>query len=339
MILRSRWCCLALCSVMVACGDSTILPVDGDAIPPDLTTGGPELDLAGTHAPPPDLTSHALPPDLATAPHAISLVITIVLENHDYAEVVGSPNAPYINSLIKQYGSASNYFDSGSHPSEPNYLYLISGSTQGDPNDVLPTAKGFPVAGDNLGNQLQTAGVKWRAYQESMGTPCKLTNSGNYAPKHNPFVYFSDIQKSSALCAAVDVDYSSFAADLAAGTYQYMWITPNLLDDGHNPTTDPVTGLKGSDAWLQTELPKIIASSAFQAGGVLFLTWDEAEGRNGDSKDQIPMIVISPFIKSPGYTSSQRYDHASYLATVEDLFKLPRLGAAQQARNMLEFIQ
>lgn len=266
-------------------------------------------------------------------------IFTIVLENHDYKEIVGSPNAPYTNSLIASYGLATNYKDSGMHPSLPNYLYMITGAKQ-YPGifDVLPNLFGvFPKDADNLGRQLEVAGVNWRSYQESMGEACGLDNNGDYAPKHNPFVYFKSLQLDSTLCASRDVDYSHFAADLAAGTYQYMWITPNLLSDGHDPTSDPVQGLKQSDAWLGKEVPKILASDAYKKNGVLFITWDEAEGRNGNSKDQVPMIVISPKLKSPGMKVGVALSHASYLATIEDIYGLSRLGAAQNATSLLEF--
>jgi len=264
-------------------------------------------------------------------------VFTIVMENHNYEDVVGSANAPYINQLIGQYGLATNYMDSGTHPSLPNYLYMVSG----DPQyvgfvDLDPTFYPFPVAGDNLGNQLQGANIAWRSYQESMGTACKLSASGNYAPKHDPFLYFTNIQTGpNDLCATTNVDYTSFAADLAAGTYKYMWITPNLLNDGHDPAGDPVQGLKQCDTWLSTELPKILASATYQAGGVVFLTWDE--GESGAS--HIPMIIISPKIKSAGYQSAQAYNHASYLATIEEIFALPKLGAAATAQSLMEFFQ
>ena len=267
-------------------------------------------------------------------------IFTIVLENHDYAEVVGSPNAPYINSLIALYGLATNYLDSGTHPSLPNYLYMVSGAPQYSGGlDLPPNSGSFPVDAPNLGDQLQTAGIPWRSYQEGMGTPCMLTPTGQYAPKHNPFIYFKNIQSDATLCANTNVDYAQFGPDLAAGTYRYMFITPNLSNDGHDPVADPVAGLKQSDAWCKTEIPKILASAAFQAGGILFLTWDEAEGRSGNSKDQVPMIVISPRIKSPGFQSSTAYSHASYLRTVEAIFGLPYLGAAANAKDMLEFLK
>jgi hypothetical protein len=270
-----------------------------------------------------------------TTNHDIT-IFTIVLENHDYAEIVGSANAPYINSLIAQNALATNYKDTG-HPSLPNYLNMISGDNQ-YPGfiDLDPTFFPFPVDQPNLGTQLEAAGVKWRSYQESMGTACALAASGNYAPKHDPFLYFKDQQ--SGPCAATNVDYSQFAADLATGSYRYMWITPNLVSDGHDPSTDPVGALKTSDMWMSTEVPKILASQAYQHGGILFITWDEAEGRNGDDADKIPMIVVSNKVKHAGMTSATAYTHQSYLATVEDLLGLPRLAKVAAAPNMMEFL-
>jgi hypothetical protein len=277
----------------------------------------------------------------AASPGVTGTIFTIVLENQDYTDIVGSSNAPYINSLIDKFGLATNYSDSGEHPSLPNYLTMISGAPQyPGQRDIDPNKAPFPVDQPNLGAQMQAAGIKWRSYQESMGTPCKLTASGSYAPKHDPFLYFSDIQQGVAgLCAGANVDYSAFSADLASGAYKYMWITPNLTDDGHDPQQQPVTGLKDADAWVSNALPNIMASSGYTSGGVIFLTWDEAEGRHGHSHDQIPMIVISPRIVQAGFKSSRPYSHKSYLATVEDLLGLPRLATVASEPSMLEFLR
>ena len=129
-------------------------------------------------------------------------IFTILMENHDYAEIVDQPGAttskaPYINSLIAKYGLATNYMDSGVHPSLPNYLTMASGAPQyPGKNDLDPTQSPFPVAQPNLGTQLEAAKVPWRSYQESMGNACRLTASadGLYAPKHDPFLYFTDMQ-------------------------------------------------------------------------------------------------------------------------------------------------
>ncbi|MDB4959518.1 MAG: putative acid phosphatase [Myxococcales bacterium] len=264
-------------------------------------------------------------------------IFTIVLENHDYAEIIGSSNAPYINSLLAQGALATNYKDTN-HPSLPNYLHMISGADQ-YPGfiDLDPTFTPFPVTAANLGTQLEAAHVTWRSYQESMGMPCRLSASGKYAPKHDPFLYFKDMQ-TTALCTDRNVDYSQFAADLASNTYRYMWITPNLTSDGHDPATNPVMGLQTSDTWMKTEVPKILASDGFKAGGILFITWDEAEGRANNDKDKIPMIILSPRVKQAGMTSATAFTHSSYLATIEDLLALPRLPTVTSTPALMEFL-
>jgi hypothetical protein len=266
-------------------------------------------------------------------------IFTILLENHDYDQVVGSANTPYINSLIGKYGLATNYQDSMLHPSLPNYLYLITGAKQ-YPGiiDLDPSGNGvFPVDADNLGNQLQLAGIHWRSYQEDSGSPCNLNGNGLYEPKHDPFLYFKDIQNNAAVCDARNVDYSQFPADLAGGTYQYMWITPNMTNNGHDPTGDPVASIKQTDLWLSTEVPKILASTAYQNNGVLFIAWDEGTGTFGTT-DHVAMIVVSPKLKSAGMKVATALSHASYLRTIEDIFGISnKLGAAQNATSLAEF--
>ncbi len=305
----------------VGCGSSPSNPGGDDDVGPDAsTTTGDDGGSDGS----------------TTSP---STIFTIVLENHDYNEIVGSSNAPYINSLIAMGGLATDYQDT-IHPSLGNYLYMISGDNQYpgiidlDPTNVLY----FPADADNLGNQLETAGIKWRSYQESMGTPCKLSGSGKYAPKHDPFLYFTNIQKgANDLCANTNVDYSEFEADLATNEYRYMWITPNLDSDGHDPSNDQAAALQHCDTWMSQEVPKILSSEGFQNGGVLFITWDEAEGRTGDT-DRIPMIVLSPRIKTAGMTSATSMNHGAYLATVEDMLGLPRLDTVASSPTLMEFL-
>ncbi len=317
---------IALATLLMACGSSN--PGTGD----DTAVDAPK---AAVDAAPNDAT--ITPIDGPPGTHPLT-VFTILLENHDYKEIVGqAATAPYINNtLIAQGGLATNYKDSGTHPSLPNYLYLISGATQYIGFvDLEPTDSPFPVDKPNLATQLEAAGIKWRSYQESAPSACAMADSGNYAPKHDPFLYFTDqVTGANAPCAATNVAFTSFAADLATDTYRYMWITPNLVDDGHDPATDPVTALTTSDTWLKNNVPAILASDAFQQNGVLFITWDEAEGRNGDNADQVPMIILSTHLKTAGMTSATAFTHASYLATVEDLLGLPRLATVSAAPSL-----
>ena len=314
---------------------------DGSAPQKDATTDGSVI-VDGTT---PDVVTQ---PDGTVVPDGAATkttIFTVLFENHDYKEIVGSSNAPYFNELIAKYGLATNYNDCNIHPSLPNYLCMISGDPQYigiidlDPTQSFITGS-FPVDKENLGSQLQKAGIPWGAYQESMGTPCKLSGSGNYAPKHDPFLYFKDIQKGAkSLCDKTNIDYGGFAADLAADKNRYYFITPNLVSDGHDPANDPVAALKASDTWARAEIDKIMKSAAYKNGGVIFITWDEAEGRNGNSKEQVPMIVVSERIKSTGFQSAKAYTHKSYLATVEDLLGLPRLATVTTEATMTEFLK
>lgn len=269
------------------------------------------------------------------------VVFTVVFENHDYAEVVGSSDAPYFNELIAKYGLATNYTDCNIHPSLPNYLCMISGAPQfGGGSDPLPTNAPFPVKAKHLGSQLLAANMPFRSYQESMGTACTLSSSGKYAPKHDPFLYFADVQSGpNGVCAETNVDYSQLAPDLKTNRNRYYFITPNLTNDGHDPLFDPRAALRQSDTWARAEIGQILQSDAYKNGGILFITWDEGEGRNGRSADQVPMIIVSEKIVSPGFRSAAAYSHLSYLATVEDLLGLPRLPPVSTTPAMGEFIR
>lgn len=345
------WTALGIIS-FVACGGGSDSAVPGDG----QTGNGPGSDGGSSTVTPPGSDGGSSSPtgdsgsstttdgstpntDGAAPAKGITTIFTVLFENHDYAEIVGNSAAPYFNSLIKDYGLATNYHDSGVHPSLPNYLVLISGAPQyAGFVDLNPTDYPFPVKQPHLGTQMQAKNVPWRSYQESMVTACNLSPASPYAPKHDPFLYFDDIQNDgNGLCANTNVDYSKFPADLAAGTYKYSFITPNLTNDGHDGNYK--TAVTTSDTWASVEIEKIKASAAYQNGGVIFITWDEAEGRNGDSTSQVPMIVVSEQIKTKGFKTNTKYSHKSYLATVEDILGLPRLDTVKNEPNMMEFFR
>ena len=249
------------------------------------------------------------------------------MENHSYRELVGNAQAPYLNELIAQQGLATNYTDDRHHPSLPNYLEITSGSTWSIRDDRGPLE--HPLARDNLAAQLEVAHVPWRAYLESMGEPCRLTNGARYAVRHNPFVYYTDFRNNRALCAARNVDFREFAADLAANTYRFLWITPDLCDDAHDCTE------QHGDDWLRAHVPPILASPGYLAGGMLVITWDEGE----HGSERIATVIATTRLPSPGFRSGVRHGHASLLATIEDFFGLPRLRDAVTAEPLHEFVR
>jgi phospholipase C len=260
-------------------------------------------------------------------------VFTIVMENKSRADIVGSPAAPFINQLIAQNALAAGYHDSYVHPSEPNYLWMVAGENFGvlDDNDPIDH---HLASTSHLADQLELAGLTWKAYQESMGEPCGLVSHGRYAAKHDPFVYFDDINgwdgtafHASGRCATHVVDYAQLDADLEADTLpSYVFITPNLDHDMHDGS------IGDGDRWLAQEVPKILSSDAFNHGGVLFVLWDEGSGTFGPDDDP-PFIAISPNAKR-GYVSKQSYDTSSYLATVQRMLGVAVLPCSKNASTV-----
>jgi phosphatidylinositol-3-phosphatase len=256
-------------------------------------------------------------------------VFTIVMENKSQGDILGNKDAPFINSLAQQNAVAAGYRDNLVHPSEPNYIWMVAGENFGVLDDDEPSSHHLDST-SHIADQLEAAGLPWKAYMESMGDPCGLTGKYPYEPKHDPFVYFNDINgwdgsayQPSARCTSHVVDYSQFDADLASGNLaKYVFITPNMVDDMHDGS------VAQGDAWLAKEVPKILASDAFNNGGVLFLTWDEGGGY--PQSDDPPMIVISPHAKR-GYVSQTPFNASSYLKTVQTILGVASLPCDAQS--------
>jgi hypothetical protein len=233
------------------------------------------------------------------------------------------------------------YNPPGVSPSLPNYLWMEAGTRFGIADDAGPLVNAQDTTA-HLVTQLAAAGVTWKTYQESIsGTLCPLRVDWPYAPKHNPFIYFKDVtdnnNEQSAHCIAHVRPFPEFAADLQNGTVpRYVFITPNLCNDGHDscaPLNDPVAQ---TDAWLRDNLPTIMSSQAYRRRGAIFITWDEGSSGNGP----IGMIVVSPFAKGYGYSNSIRYDHGSLLRTVQEIFGVsPLLGDAANQSSLADLFQ
>ncbi len=268
------------------------------------------------------------------AAHHIQTVFIILMENHNWSgdgklNIKGNPAAPFINkTLLPMASSAEQYFNPpGNHPSLPNYLWLEAGTNFGILNDGPPKQNSQSTS-EHLVTLLDAAKVSWKAYLENTtGKVCPLSDGGPldpngsplYAVRHEPFAYFDDVtnhlDRHSASCIAHLRPYAELRADLKANTVaQYNWITPNLCDDMHdNCAGDPIAH---GDAWLSTNVPAILSSTAYKQGGVLIITWDEADKGDGP----IGMIVLSPFAKGGGYNNQIHYTHGSTLRTIEEIF-------------------
>lgn len=257
---------------------------------------------------------------------AFGHIYTIVMENKEYGNVVGDNQAPYLSALIARYGLATDYH-AVSHPSEPNYLALFSGSTQGVTNDSVQDLKA-----PNLADQLEAKGKTWKIFAENVPQNCFTGSSasggedgaGTYARKHDPAISFTNISTSPVRCANI-VDLTRF--DPAAANYEL--IAPNDCHDMHS------CSVADGDAFLKGFVPKILNSAAWQDGGVLFIVWDEGTSNQGGG-GHVPLIVVSSRVPQ-GFRSSTPHNHYSLLRTVEDAWGLGCLGEACGANNLAEF--
>ncbi len=272
------------------------------------------------------------------APKPLPNVFLILMENHNWNQIVGNRSAPYMNNTLLKIGAhAEQYYNPpGLHPSEPNYIWLEAGTNFGILSDADPVSNHLSSTA-HLTTLLDAAGISWKSYQEDIdGKTCPLGSYGHYGAKHNPMVFFDDVtnnnDRNSANCIAHVRPYTELAADLASDNVaHYNFITPNMCDDMHDSvgcaTNDSV---KNGDDWLSQAIPPIMASYAYQTNGVIMITWDEGEGSDGP----IGMIVLSRYAK-PGYENSIHYTHSSTLRTLEEMFGVqPFLGDATNATDL-----
>ena len=270
-----------------------------------------------------DVTYSTTPPTTGGGLPAFSHVFTIVMENEEYPQIIGSSAAPYLNSLAAQYGLATNY-TGVTHPSLPNYMALTGGETVFTSDCV-----GCTTSATNVVDEAVESGRHWKAYMESMPASCGTTDTSLYAQKHNPFVHYDDIVKNATRCKNHVVPFTQFATDLKAGALpDYVWITPNLCNDMHDCSVS--TG----DKWLSAVVPQIIGAPAFK-NSVLFILWDEGTTNSGGG-GRIPALVVSPFTPA-GFRWAGALDHYDLLRTIEDAWKLKPLGQSASATAMKEF--
>ncbi len=331
----------------------------------------------------------ALPP--------IHHVFVLLLENQSYAVTFGRDSAaPYLAHALPAQGALLTHYYAIGHASLDNYLALISGQApnaqtqldcpvysefrlragelNGD-GQALGAGCVYPPMVRSLPDQLEAAGLSWKAYMEDMGNdpgrepatcghvalgandPTAVpTVRDQYAAKHDPFVYFHSIIDDRPRCESHVVNLARLPGDLAsaATTPNYVFITPNLCNDGHDPQCADGRrgGLAAINAFLGQWVPLITGSAAFKADGMLLVTFDESDsvgadgstaccgekplpgaryapGFNGPGGGRVGAVVLSRFVKG-GTVSAVPYNHYSLLRTVEAIFQLPPLGYAAQ---------
>ena len=295
------------------------------------------------------------PPSAARAAHPtlppIHHVFVLLLENQSYGVTFGSRSpAPYLARTLPARGALLTHYYAIGHASLGNYIALVSGqapnlATQLDCSNYVDFRASAPALDEHgqlpgqgcvyprsvgsLPDQLEAAGLSWRAYMEDMGkNPARepatcghvplgaaettnLASGGDqYAAKHNPFVYFHSVIDDQARCDSHVVNLERLPQDLASAstTANYIFITPNLCSDGHDVhCIDGRTGgLTAIDQFLRRWVPLIEAASAFLADGMLVITFDESDGAGADGSSaccgekRLPGARFPPGFSGPG---------------------------------------
>ena len=253
-----------------------------------------------------------LPAASAGAPLPMPAHIVIVIEeNKPDSAVIGSKSAPYINALANSGANMTQSF-AEAHPSEPNYLALFSGNTFGLTSDACPVNAG---AAPNLASELLAAGYTFAGYSEDLpavGSPA--CSAGKYARKHVPWANFTNVP------AATSLPFSAFnnRQDYAS-LPTVSFVIPNLDNDMHDGT------IAQADTWLYNNLSHY-ANWAIANNSLLILTFDEDDG---GSKNQIPTVIYGAHVKPGSY--SEAISHYNVLATIEEMYGLPKTGLAANA--------
>jgi phosphatidylinositol-3-phosphatase len=235
-------------------------------------------------------------------------VLVVVFENKDYEQIVGGPQAPYLTELARQGANLTDAHGEA-HPSQPNYVALLSGSTQGVTNDACPQELG---GAPTLGGQLAAAGLSFTGFSEGLPAPgftgCS-SRDGRYARKHNPWVDFtSSPPGANAPLSALPTDHAALPT---VGV-----VIPDMCHDMHDC---PVSA---GDAWARDNLAGYV-QWARSHNSLLVITFDEDDGR---SQNHIATVLVGPMVR-PGDMGG-RVDHYTLLRTIEDMYGLPALGGA-----------
>ena len=256
-------------------------------------------------------------------------VVIVVLENQGAREALADAN---IASLVKGGAWFSNYHGLA-HPSLPNYLAMVSGSTFGVEEDHLPA----PIKSPSIVDRLEEKGLTWKAYAEDYPGRCYLGSVAGegrltpqakptelYAKKHVPLLAFESVQKNPSRCARV-VNAREFMRDARSGHLpNYSFYSPNVFNDGHD------TSLGTSSAWLKGFVQSFRATLGMHQRTLLVVTWDE--GGEEDSRHNQVLTIFLGDVVTPG-----RYDakltHYSLLRTIEDNFGLEPISKGDRTAS------
>lgn len=246
-------------------------------------------------------------------------VIIVIEENKNPWNVIGASDAPYINSLARR-GALFTNASGIAHPSQPNYIALLTGTPNADGDDCPERTVSSQTP--SLAGSLRARGLTFSAYSESMPTPgytaCTVPGQPHgYARKHNPSADFVDVPPSENLPLTSLPSASRRLPTVA-------FVVPNLADDMHDGSV--ATG----DAWLRTHIGPIV-EWAQRHETLVIVTWDESDE---STTNRIPTIFVGQPVKPGRY--DEPIDHYRILRTIEAFYSLPTLGGSSSAMPIVD---
>jgi len=262
-------------------------------------------------------------------------IFVILEENDSFKHIYGNPKASFLNSFMSQNSLAANYH-AVAHPSLPNYLALIGGTTGGISTDCLPDYINHTCVlnHNNLTDEIEKSGRTWKAYYESMPAACSTVPIDNvYSVNMNPFVYFNDIYNTPGRCNQHDVPFSQLSSDIAGAKNgdlpNFVFIVPNMCNDMHS------CPINVGDAWIAGESTKLLDSQPFtKQNSLLAITWDEDD----HSQDNLVPLILAGSQVRKNYVSYNHYNHYSLLHTIEKAWNLqPLTSNDKNAPTLNEF--
>jgi phosphatidylinositol-3-phosphatase len=252
--------------------------------------------------------AHAAAPVVPRFSH----VIVVVFENKEVSAVLGNASAPTFNLYARTYATLTRYY-AVAHPSLPNYLALVSGSTQGITSDC----DDCEVGARSLADTLDAAGRSWKVYAEGLPAPGFLgASSGRYAKKHNPFAYFRSVTTSAGRRARL-IPLGGLRRNALP---DFAFVVPDLCNSMHDCPV--ATG----DAWLR----RVVGPLLHVPATAIFIVFDEGR-TNARGGGHIAAIVAGTAVRR-----HVRYraltGHYGLLRTIEQAWGLPLLGRSAGAR-------
>ncbi|TQS45468.1 acid phosphatase [Cryptosporangium phraense] len=233
-------------------------------------------------------------------------VIVVVFENKARQQI--TRHAPYLTGLARRSANLTGSY-ALTHPSQPNYFALFSGSTQGVTDDRC-----VPLLHDraNLAQQLHATGLRFTAYSEGLPRAgFRGCHHGRYAAKHNPWVAFADVPDTA------NQPYTAWPTAFRQ-LPTVGFVIPDLCHDMHDcPVAD-------GDRWARTHLDAY-ARWASAHNSLLIVTFDENDGRPGN---QIFTLIAGAHIRPGQYRAP--VSQYRLLRTIEAFYGLPALGHATE---------